>query len=149
MYYIGVVGSASCSDELKELAYQVGLEIASRKWVLICGGRGGVMEAAAKGVREKGGIAVGILPGLNRREGNKYLSVAIATGLGNARNAVVAAASDALIAVGGGWGTLSEIGIAKKLNKPVVGLKVSSAVADLLPIAGSAKEAVIMIDELL
>lgn len=149
MYYIGVVGAAVCPEEVKKIAYQVGAEIAKRKWVLICGGRGGVMKAAAEGARENGGTAIGILPGLNREEGNEYLSFTIATGLGNARNAVVAAASDGLIAVGGEWGTLSEIALAKKLNRPVIALYNNMLVLDILPEANTAVQAMDMMEEML
>ncbi|MCL6446878.1 MAG: TIGR00725 family protein [Armatimonadetes bacterium] len=120
--YIGVIGAGECTEEETRLAEEVGREIARRKGVLICGGRRGVMEAAARGAQLAGGLVVGILPGNSRREGNPYLTVALATGLGDARNAVIACASDALIAISGGYGTLSEIGLALKMGKPVVGL---------------------------
>ncbi|MBO8138426.1 MAG: TIGR00725 family protein [Desulfotomaculum sp.] len=123
MYYVGVIGSADCTEEVKEEAYRVGKEIAERGWVMICGGRGGVMEAASRGAAENNGTVVGILPGTDRRMGNRYLTLAIATGLRDARNAVIASASDGLIAVSGGWGTLSEIALARKMNRPVVALK--------------------------
>lgn len=121
--YIGVIGAASAHGELLELAYQVGGAIADRGAVLLCGGRGGVMAAAAKGVRERGGLAVGILPGEEKREGNPYLDISLATGLGDARNAVLTRTADGLIAIGGAYGTLSEIGLALKMGKQVVGLK--------------------------
>ncbi|MQL51003.1 TIGR00725 family protein [Desulfofundulus thermobenzoicus] len=122
MTYIGVIGGARCTSVEKKLAEEVGREIAGQKAVLICGGRGGVMEAAARGARRAGGLVIGILPGHDRREGNPYLSVSLATGLGDARNAIIACACDVLIAIGGGYGTLSEIGLALKMGKPVVGL---------------------------
>ncbi|MDI6631884.1 MAG: TIGR00725 family protein [Thermoanaerobacteraceae bacterium] len=123
--YVAVVGSAACSAELEALAYDVGRELARRKAVVLCGGRGGVMAAAARGVREGGGLAIGILPGSSRREANPYLSIALATDLGDARNAVIACAADAVIAVGGGYGTLSEVALALKKGKPVVALAFS------------------------
>lgn len=122
MTYIGVIGGAECTPAEKDLAEEVGRQIALRGAILICGGRGGIMEAVSRGAREAGGLVVGILPGRNRREGNPYLTVALATGLADARNAVIACAVDALIAIGGGYGTLSEIGLGLKLNKPVIGL---------------------------
>jgi hypothetical protein len=122
MLYIGVIGAGECTASEAFLAEEVGREIARRKAVLICGGRQGIMEAAAKGAKEAGGLVIGCLPGKNRREGNPYLTVALATGLGDARNAVIACACDALIAISGGYGTLSEIGLALKMGKPVVGL---------------------------
>jgi uncharacterized protein (TIGR00725 family) len=90
--------------------------------VLVCGGLGGVMEAACRGAKEGGGTTVGILPGSERSAANEFVDVAIPTGLGEARNALVVRAADALIAVGGGYGTLSEIAFALKAGKPVVGL---------------------------
>jgi uncharacterized protein (TIGR00725 family) len=100
----------------------VGRELGSRGVVLVCGGLGGVMEAACRGAKEAGGLTVGILPGLDRSDANPYVDVVIATGLGEARNALVVNAADALIAVGGGYGTLSEIGLALRAGKRVVGL---------------------------
>ncbi len=90
--------------------------------VLICGGLGGVMEAACRGARESGGTTVGILPGTDRSAANPYVDIAIPTGLGEARNAIVARSADALIAIGGAYGTLSEIAFALKAGKRVVGL---------------------------
>jgi uncharacterized protein (TIGR00725 family) len=90
--------------------------------VLVCGGLGGVMEAACRGAKDGGGTTVGILPGTDRGEANEFVDVAIPTGLGEARNALVVRAADALIAVGGGYGTLSEIALALKAGKRVVGL---------------------------
>ena len=119
---MAVVGSASCDNEIGSLARQVGREIARRGAVLICGGRGGVMEAACAGAKEVGGLTVGVLPGRDRREANRYVDVPIATGLGEARNAIVVGTSDAVVALSGGYGTLSEIGLALKMGRPVVGL---------------------------
>jgi uncharacterized protein (TIGR00725 family) len=90
--------------------------------VLVCGGLGGVMEAACKGAKGSGGTTVGILPGTDRTAANPYVDTAIATGLGEARNAIVARSADALIAIGGAYGTLSEIAFALKAGKRVVGL---------------------------
>lgn len=121
--YIAVIGpgTAPSADELAA-AREVGELVAKAGAILVCGGMGGVMEAAAQGAREAGGIAVGILPGEERSEGNEYLTVALPTDLGHARNALVARAADAVIAVGGEYGTLSEIGLALKMGKPVIGL---------------------------
>jgi len=120
--YIGVIGAARCSAEIKDLAVQVGEELAKKKAIILCGGRGGVMEGVAMGAARHGGTVVGILPGEDRREGNPYLTLCLATGLGDARNAVITRAADALIAISGGAGTLSEIGLALKMGKTVVGL---------------------------
>jgi uncharacterized protein (TIGR00725 family) len=100
----------------------VGRELASAGAVVVCGGLGGVMEAACRGAREAGGQTVGILPGTDRAAANAFVDIAIPTGLGEARNALVVRAADALIAVGGGYGTLSEIALALKAGKRVVGL---------------------------
>ena len=105
------------------VAELVGRGLGSRRVVLICGGLGGVMEAACRGAKEAGGLTVGILPGLDPSDANPYVDVVIATGLGEARNALVVNAADALIAVGRGYGTLSEIGLALRAGKRVVGLE--------------------------
>lgn len=119
---MAVIGSASCSPEIAAVAEQVGRQIARRGAVLVCGGRGGVMEAACRGAKAEGGTTVGILPGNDRREANAYVDIAVVTGLGEARNAIVVRTADAVIAVSGGYGTLSEIGLALKMGRPVVGL---------------------------
>jgi uncharacterized protein (TIGR00725 family) len=104
------------------LAEDVGRGLGSAGAVVVCGGRGGVLEAACRGAAGAGGMAVGILPGADRGEANEFVTVAIATGLGEARNALVAQAADALVAVGGAYGTLSEIALALAAGTPVVGL---------------------------
>ena len=119
---VGVVGAAEAGPELRATASEAGRLIAQRGWILICGGLGGVMEAACEGVREGGGFAVGLLPGSSASEGNRHLDLALPTGMGQGRNYLIAMASDALIAVGGGFGTLSEIALARKMGKQVVSL---------------------------
>lgn len=123
MIYVAVVGGAKCSTEESRLAYQVGAAIVRRGGTVICGGGVGVMEAASKSAKEAGGIVIGILPGESPHEGNSHLTAAIATGIGEARNAIIARTADAVIAVGGEYGTLSEIALALKMNKPVIGIK--------------------------
>jgi len=120
--YISVIGAANSDQETARLAEEVGKLIAEKGAVLVCGGLGGVMTAVSKGAREAGGVTVGILPGTNRTEANPHLTIALATGLGYARNALVVQAGDAVIAVGGEFGTLSEIGFALQFGKPVIGL---------------------------
>jgi uncharacterized protein (TIGR00725 family) len=120
---VAVIGAASASAEEQSLAEEVGRRLAEAGAVLACGGRGGVMEAACRGAQQAGGLTIGILPGIDPDEGNPYLSLALSTGLGQARNAVVILAAEAVIAVGGGYGTLSEIGHALKAGKPFVGLR--------------------------
>ena len=122
MIYVAVVGSASCDAAVAALAREVGREIARRDVVLVCGGRGGVMEAACRGAKEQGGTTVGILPGGDRSQANPYVDVAIPTGLGEARNVIIVRSADAVVAVSGGYGTLSEIALALKMARPVVGL---------------------------
>ncbi|MGI6600308.1 MAG: TIGR00725 family protein [Dethiobacteria bacterium] len=122
MYYIAVVGGSQSEPGLALMAEEVGAGIARRGGVLVCGGGGGVMEAASRGAMKSGGMVLGILPGNNPRKGNPYLTLAVATGLGEARNAVIARTADAMIAVGGEYGTLSEIALAFKMGKPVMGL---------------------------
>ncbi len=120
--FVAVIGSASCDEHVAAQAREVGQELARRGAVLVCGGRGGVMEAACQGAKAGGGTTVGILPGTDRREANPYVDIPIVTGLGEARNAIVVRTADAVIAVSGGYGTLSEIGLALKMGRPVVGL---------------------------
>ena len=104
------------------MAEAVGRELGARGVVVVCGGLGGVMEAACRGAKEAGGATVGILPGTDRSAANRFVDVAIPTGLGEARNALVVRAADALIAIGGGYGTLSEIAFALKAGKRVAGI---------------------------
>lgn len=119
---IGVIGASSCSAEIAKLAEAVGREIGKRGAVLICGGLGGVMEFAAKGAKEVGGLTIGILPGRSKEDANSYIDIPIVTGLGHARNIVIAHSADSLIAISGEHGTLSEIAIGLKLKKTVIGL---------------------------
>jgi len=121
--FIGVIGGSSCSDETAKMAWEVGKGIARSGGVLVCGGLGGVMEWACKGAKEAGGTTVGILPGTSRDEANPYVSIAIPTGLGLARNTIVVGSCDAVIALPGRSGTLSEIGFAMNRGIPVVCLK--------------------------
>jgi uncharacterized protein (TIGR00725 family) len=117
---IAVVGAGTCDSRIKALAEQVGREIARRGAFLLCGGLGGVMEAAACGAKKEEGITLGILPGTVREEANSWIDIAVLTGMGHARNALIAQSSDALIAVDGEYGTLSEIAFGLKMGKPVV-----------------------------
>ncbi len=120
--HIGVIGASRCSTEIAELAIAVGREIGKMGAVLICGGLGGVMEFASRGAQEAGGLTIGILPGTSKEEANGYIDVPIVTGLGHARNVVIAHSSDSIIAISGEHGTLSEIAIGLKLKKTVIGL---------------------------
>ncbi len=120
---IAVVGGHSCSKKIYNLAYEVGQLIAQEGWILVCGGRTGVMEAACKGAKKAKGLTVGILPSYDGRDANPYLDVKIPTGLGYARNALVVRAAKAVIALTGKEGTLSEIGFALSEKKPVIGIE--------------------------
>jgi uncharacterized protein (TIGR00725 family) len=120
--YIAVVGSGTADARLEALAEALGREIALAGAVLVCGGLGGVMEAACRGARSAGGRTLGILPGESRDGQNPHLDLSIVTGMGHARNALVARSADAVIALRGGPGTLSEIALAIKMGRPVVGL---------------------------
>jgi len=120
--YVAVCGPGSATEEEERWAQEVGRRLAEAGAVVLCGGLGGVMDAAARGAAAAGGAVVGILPGEDRLGASDHLTVAIPTGMGEARNAIIARAADAVIAVGGEWGTLSEIALARKMGKPVVGL---------------------------
>ena len=120
---IGVMGAGLCTPEIERLAEEVGRLIADHQAVLISGGRGGVMEAASRGARLGGGLTIGILPGESAKEANRYVDLPITTGLGNARNVVNILSSQVIIAISGGYGTLSEIALALKAGRPVVGLR--------------------------
>ncbi len=119
---VAVVGSGEADRQLEVVAERVGARVAGRGAVLVCGGLGGVMAAACRGAKGAGGTTVGVLPGPDRSAANPFVDVAVATGLGEARNTVVVRTADVVVAVGGGYGTLSEIGFALKLGRPVVGL---------------------------
>jgi uncharacterized protein (TIGR00725 family) len=120
--YIGVVGPGEASSSELALAEEVGAGLASLGAVVVTGGLGGVMEAACRGARSRRGRTLGILPGDDRDAANGWVEIAVATGMGELRNGLVVRASDALVAIGGGHGTLSEVALALKLGRPVVGL---------------------------
>jgi uncharacterized protein (TIGR00725 family) len=120
--YVAVIGAGICDEPLAKQAEAVGRALAAAGATVVCGGLGGVMEAACRGARSVGGTTVGLLPGGDRSTGNRYLSISLPTGMGEGRNLLVVRAADALVAVGGELGTLSEIAFALKLGKPVVGL---------------------------
>jgi hypothetical protein len=119
---IAVIGAAESTAQELEAAEEMGTLIAENGWTLICGGLSGVMEAASKGTAEAGGTVVGILPQGETSHANRYVTIPIATNMGHARNMIIVHTADAVIAVGGGHGTLSEIAIALKLKKPVFGI---------------------------
>lgn len=120
--WVAVVGPGRASAAEEALAEQVGEELAVAGAVLVCGGLGGVMAAACRGARSRGGTTVGLLPGSARSDANAWVQIALPTGLGEARNALVVRSAEAMIAVGGGWGTLSEIALALRGGLAVAGL---------------------------
>lgn len=120
---IAVIGKGSHDDELLPLAEEVGRLIAEGGATVVCGGMGGVMEGASRGAQAAGGDVVGIVPGERRDDANPYVTHVVATGIGHARNLAVVASADAVVAIGGEWGTLAEIGFARRLGKSVAALR--------------------------
>ena len=120
--FIAVIGGGQCSLQEARLAEEVGRELAKRGAALVCGGLGGVMEAACRGAQSEGGITIGILPGESWKAANPYVQIPIVTGIGYARNITVVKSAQAVIAIGGAYGTLSEIAHALQGDIPVIGL---------------------------
>lgn len=130
---IAVCGSNSlCSLDILGIAENIGSEIAKHNGVLLCGGMGGVMEAASRGAKMFDGVTVGILPGDTESESNKYIDIHIPTSLGKLRNFFVVSLADVVIGIAGGWGTLSELSLAMNLNKPVILIRNTGGVVDWL-----------------
>jgi uncharacterized protein (TIGR00725 family) len=121
--YVAVCGAGEATDEDRRAAEEVGRLLARAGAVVLCGGLGGVMDAVAQAAAGEGGTVVGILPGDSRAGSSPHLTLALPTGLGQARNAVIATSAESVIAIGGGWGTLSEIGLARRLGRRVLGLR--------------------------
>jgi len=120
---VAVCGESDPQTSLADLANELGRGIAQRHAILICGGLTGVMEHAARGAQAAGGLTIGLLPGEDITEANAYIDVAIATGLGHGRNAILARTADGVVALGGGLGTLSEIALALRNGRPTIGIK--------------------------
>jgi hypothetical protein len=120
---VAIVGAGDADEELAAAAEEVGRRLAQAGVVVVCGGLGGVMEAACRGAKSVGGLTIGILPGRRRQDANRWVDVAIPTGMGETRNALVVLSADAVVAVGGEHGTLSEVAFGLKLGRPVVGLR--------------------------
>jgi uncharacterized protein (TIGR00725 family) len=144
--YIGVAGASQPDASLIPAAETLGRCLAEAGAVVVCGGGLGVMTAVCRGARAAGGQTVGLLPGSDRASGNPYLTVALPTALGEGRNVLLVRASDALVAVGGGFGTLSEIALALRAGLPVVGLEtwgltLAGSPVDAFTVAGSPEEA--------
>lgn len=138
--YVAVCGQSDPDADQERAAEEVGRLLAEAGAVVICGGYGGVMEAVSRGASSAGGTVLGILSGADRTGANPHLTLALATGLGQARNAVIATSADTVIAIGKGWGTLSEIAHARRLGRPVVAL--SSWAVEGIPSAASPRDAV-------
>ena len=130
---VAVVGGSTCTSTEAALAEELGGRLAQGGAVVVCGGLTGVMEAVAKGVKAAGGLTIGILPGTDPRDANAYIDIPLATGMGEMRNAVIVRAAGAIVAIGGGWGTLSEIALALRIGTPVVGLHDNFAAVMELP----------------
>ncbi len=144
---VGVIGESDCGQDLDAVAEEVGSLVARNGAAVVCGGLGGVMEAACRGAIAEGGITIGILPGGVKSDANPFVTIALPTGMGEARNVLVVHAADAIIAVGGRYGTLSEIAMALKLGTPVVGLRTwelsrAGQRVDAFPVCETAGEAV-------
>jgi uncharacterized protein (TIGR00725 family) len=122
-FIVGVCGAGHCDTALAALAEAVGRQLATAGVALVCGGLGGVMAAACRGARAAGGITIGILPGADTADANPHVLVPIATALGEARNALIVRTADVVIAIGGEYGTLSEIALARKIGRVVIGLQ--------------------------
>ena len=140
-HYVAVVGSGTATGRLYEQAREVSRLIVERDGIVVCGGLSGVMEAAARGATEAGGTAIGILPDEDRRRHNEFLSYSVATGVGQARNLAVVCSGHVVVAVGGEYGTLSEIGLARKVGRPVVVLE-GWDLGEHVTVAGAPEEAV-------
>jgi len=143
---VAVCGESDPQTSLADLAFELGRGIAERNAVLVCGGLTGVMEHAARGARAAGGLTIGLLPGEDPDDANEYVDFAIATGLGHARNAILARTADGIVAVGGGLGTLSEIALALRNRRPTIGIKTwrfdrQDRTEPELPVAKNATEA--------
>jgi uncharacterized protein (TIGR00725 family) len=144
---IAVIGGRRAEKSQLKEAEKAGILIAERGAVLVCGGLGGVMEAASRGAKSAGGLTLGILPHDHKREANAYIDIPVATGLGIGRNVVICLTADAAIAIGGEYGTLSEIAFALQMQKPVIGIG-SWEVKGVIP-AKDADEAVAKVFEVL
>jgi uncharacterized protein (TIGR00725 family) len=147
--YLSLIGPSDATAEVLKVAEEAGAWIARAGAVLVTGGGRGAMEAACRGAKAAGGLTIGLLPGSSRSEGNRYLDVALPTGMGEMRNVLVVRTGDGVLAIGGGFGTLSELGLALKLGKPVVGIGTWEASAGgvpaPLPAAATAEAAVRML----
>jgi uncharacterized protein (TIGR00725 family) len=140
---VAVIGGAECGDDVRKMAYELGKKLVEGGHTLVCGGLGGVMEAVCRGMSDGRGAAVGILPG-EKDEANPWVGIAIATGMGHARNVIIVKSSDAVIALPGEYGTLSEMALALKMRKRVISLH-AWAIPGVIT-AKTAEEAVLLLE---
>lgn len=147
MVRITIIGGHAVPPDLYALAEEIGLRIAQKGWDVVCGGLTGVMEAVCKGAREAGGHTIGIIPTSDRRDANRYVEIPIVTGIGFARNLMVVLNGDAVLAIDGSYGTLSEIGFALLYHREIVGIR-TYAVEGVRPVE-TAADAVAALEEIL
>jgi uncharacterized protein (TIGR00725 family) len=145
---VAIIGARACDDETAGIASVMGRLLAENGYTIICGGLGGVMEAVCKGAKSKDGKTIGILPGNNPIEANPYIDVAIATGMGVSRNLIIIRSAIAVIAISGGFGTLSELAFALQLEKPVIGLR-TWEVSENVDVASDPQEALEKLNKLI
>jgi uncharacterized protein (TIGR00725 family) len=139
--YVAIVGASNANDEQRREAEAAGRRLAELGAIVVTGGRGGVMEAACRGAKAGGGQTLGILPTADRGDANEFVDVAIPTGMGEMRNALVVRSADALVAIGGAWGTLSEVALALHAGKPVFGVRSFELGDDAIVAVASGAEA--------
>lgn len=145
---IAIIGARACNSEIAHIAEQMGGILAKNGYTIICGGLGGVMESACKGAKANKGITIGILPGDNPAEANPYVDIAIATGMGVSRNLIIIRSACAVLAISGGFGTLSELAFALQLDKPVIGLG-TWEVSDQIKMASDPQDAMDKLNRML
>ena len=146
--YVAVIGASAADEKTGAMARELGALLAQKGYTLVTGGIGGVMRAASEGARQAGGHTVGLLPGLERGQANEFVEYPVVTGLGHMRNFLVVANADIIIAVEGGWGTLSELALARKIGKPVIAVGRWGALDGVIPAMDPA-EAVALADRAL
>ncbi|MDH3216068.1 MAG: TIGR00725 family protein [Candidatus Krumholzibacteria bacterium] len=134
MNLIGVIGSGACSEQVRQVAYDIGKGIAQAGYPLICGGLGGVMEGACEGAFDAGGLTIGVIPGDSAEAANPYVMIPIVTAMGFARNAIIVKSASVLIAIEGGPGTLSEVAFALQFGVPVISLNSFDVSPDLIQV---------------
>lgn len=145
---IAIIGARACNSEISQIAEQMGSLLAQNGYTVICGGLGGVMESACRGAKANKGTTIGILPGDDPAKANPYVDIAIATGMGISRNLIIIRSASVVIAISGGFGTLSELAFALQLDKPVIGLG-TWEVSDQVNIASDPEDALIKLKKVL